>query len=214
MAGSEKRWGLCFKIARPRTTLRASDASPPPNEDVIYTARVTPTYLGPIVPSGTVRFQQAAYPDPADAPEPIPFCEARPLAPEGGSGVATCTASYATPGRHEIIATYSGDHDFAGSEYFPDTEGESSERLVVDVRPYGEAAPPSGEAPPAAPTLAPSLPPAAIVPPPSAMTPSASAPGEIRAEPAAHHKQCKRHGRHRCPKASKKRHKSHKSARR
>jgi hypothetical protein len=109
MAGWEQRTPSCAEFAPPKITLRASGTAPHPNEDVTFTARVTPKYLGPIVPSGTVTFREVAYPD------PLPSCEDLPLTPEGGSGVATCHVSYATPGPHEIIVTYSGGELFEGS---------------------------------------------------------------------------------------------------
>jgi hypothetical protein len=109
MAGWEKKTPWCAEFAPPKITLRAAGTAPLPNKDVTYTAEVTPTYLGPIVPSGNVTLREVGHPN------PLPSCEGLPLTPEGGSGVATCHVSYATPGPHEIIVTYSGDELFEGS---------------------------------------------------------------------------------------------------
>jgi hypothetical protein len=78
---------------------------------VTYAATVTPSYAGPLQPSQAVEF--------LDFGQPIPACASRPLASSGAASTATCTISYARPGRHLITARYTGDGSFAGSTSSP-----------------------------------------------------------------------------------------------
>jgi hypothetical protein len=75
---------------------------------VTYIARVVPSQLGPVFPSGFVEF--------LDRGTPIPACAAQPL---GAFAVAACSVSYGWPGPHTITAAYSGDTSFTGSMSAP-----------------------------------------------------------------------------------------------
>ncbi len=69
-------------------------------------AKVTPAYLGPTSPTGTVTFL-------ADG-APITGCSAQPLRGDG-SPTATCSAFRLNPGIHELTASYLGDDEFDAS---------------------------------------------------------------------------------------------------
>jgi hypothetical protein len=72
-----------------------------PGDQVVYTATVDPTPDG-----GTVTFTDDGFGVECDA---IPVVD----------GTATCTQTYGAEGSHTIVATYTGDDTFAGSESAP-----------------------------------------------------------------------------------------------
>lgn len=88
----------------PTTTTVSGPPSPRAASRFSYRASITPSQLGAISPTGTVRFM--------DSGRTIRGCRERPL--RSGS-VATCTVSYRTIGHHAIAAVYSGDRSFKGS---------------------------------------------------------------------------------------------------
>ena len=99
-----------FAIERDPTTstLMVAASRPYISAPVTYIARVVPSQVGPVFPSGFVEF--------LDRGTPIPSCAAQPL---GAFSVATCNVSYPWPGPHTIIAAYSGDSSFGGSTSSP-----------------------------------------------------------------------------------------------
>jgi hypothetical protein len=85
----------------PTTTTVTSSRNPSQfNQPVTFTATVTSNGGGN--PTGTVNFTDNG----------APLCNAVPL---GGSGQAQCTTAALTAGMHAIVATYSGDQNFAPS---------------------------------------------------------------------------------------------------
>jgi hypothetical protein len=99
--------GFWVAQAPTTTTIQSSNATPMVGASVVYTATITPEYLGLIVPSGTIQF--------LDNEQPIASCENRPLSTDGPSPTATCELSYSLVGTHSITATYAGDRNFLGS---------------------------------------------------------------------------------------------------
>src|SRR6202035_5086533 len=91
------------------TSLAVSSTTPAANENVTYTATVTPAQSGP--PSGSVEF--------LDGGIPIEACSNQQVIAAGSSAKATCTLSYPAGGTHSITATYLGDSTFAGSTSGP-----------------------------------------------------------------------------------------------
>jgi hypothetical protein len=89
------------------TALQASSVEVNTGASVTYTATVTPSYTGPIVPSGVVEF--------LDEGKPIESCESQPLSKVGMAASAICQLTYATPSVHSITAIYAGDENFVGS---------------------------------------------------------------------------------------------------
>ncbi len=91
------------------TTVAVSPTTTVIGEPVVYTATVTPEYIGPVVPTGMVEF--------LDDGQPIGACSERPLSPALAAEVATatCRATYSTAGEHEITALYVGDGNFLGA---------------------------------------------------------------------------------------------------
>jgi hypothetical protein len=86
----------------PTETVVASSGNPSqPGEEVVYTATVDPVPDG-----GTVTFTDDGFGVECDA---IPVVD----------GVATCTQTYVAEGSHTIVATYTGDDVFGGSESAP-----------------------------------------------------------------------------------------------
>ena len=84
-------------------TILASSLNPSPaGSSVTFTATVTG-----ISPSGNVNF--------ADGGTSIGSCSSVPLSSFGNSGTATCTTSGLIAGTHNIVATYGGDGNNAGS---------------------------------------------------------------------------------------------------
>jgi hypothetical protein len=94
------------------TTVRASSAAVKVNAQATYTAVVTPSHTGGLVPSGTVSFLEGGH--------QIAGCSAQPLASTGaGTSTASCTVSYARQGSHTVTAVYGGDANFTGSSSAP-----------------------------------------------------------------------------------------------
>jgi len=83
------------------TSLQSSANPSLPEQQVTYTATVSPTPDG-----GTVAF--------TDGGSTISGCESVTL--NTSTGEASCQVTYATTGSHPIEASYSGDADFAGSQ--------------------------------------------------------------------------------------------------
>jgi Bacterial Ig-like domain (group 3) len=104
LQGSSSR-GTSLAIApdASSTTLAAA-SSVNVGASTTYTAAVAPaSSSGPVRPTGSIEF--------LDGSTPIDSCVSQPLS----GGAASCTVSYATPGRHQITARYSGDANFKGS---------------------------------------------------------------------------------------------------
>ena len=72
-----------------------------------YTVTVGSSYTGPVHPSGVVEF--------LDAGTPIAACAQQALTVVGSFSTATCSVRYASAGKHQITATYSGDVNFGPS---------------------------------------------------------------------------------------------------
>jgi hypothetical protein len=92
-----------FAVRPAPTTMgvAASTQDPVVGEQVIYTATVTPEYLGPAVPDGKVAF--------LDGGKTVEGCEHQPLVPaSGGVSSATCDVTYHTVGDHSVGAEYAG----------------------------------------------------------------------------------------------------------
>jgi hypothetical protein len=85
------------------TTLRVSSTSVAVGESVAVTATVAPLPPGAGTPTGTVEFD--------DSGAVVNGCGAQSLA----SAVATCFASFSTPGIHTLRAVYDGDASFITS---------------------------------------------------------------------------------------------------
>lgn len=83
------------------TSLESSTNPAITGEQVTYTATVTPVPGG-----GTVAF--------TDSGAAVPGCSAVDV--NTSTGTASCQASYGSPGSHPIVAAYSGNGSFAGSQ--------------------------------------------------------------------------------------------------
>lgn len=94
----------------PSSTSTALDVSNPSlaiGSNATYTARISPSHTGPIVPGGSVAF--------SDAGQAIPACAAQRVVAAFGQWLATCTVRYPLPGSHSITARYGGDANFGAS---------------------------------------------------------------------------------------------------
>ncbi len=92
---------VAYTFMFPTTTSLASSANPSiVGQSVTYTATVSPVPDG-----GTVAF--------SDNGSPIAACQQQPV--NTATGQATCTVTYNVVGSHSLIATYSGDFNYAGS---------------------------------------------------------------------------------------------------
>lgn len=91
-------------------TLSSSSHSGVTGQRLLFTARITPLTDG-----GTVGFLHDG--------TAVPGCTAIPVSL--AAGTATCPITFATPGRHSVVAVYSGDAQFAGQRA----------QLVENVRP-------------------------------------------------------------------------------
>jgi hypothetical protein len=89
------------------TSLQVSSRSVAAGAIVTYTAKVTPQDVGPVGPTGHVAF--------LDGGVPIASCASRPLE----ENAASCSVSYPSSGTHQIVAAYSGDANFLGSDSSP-----------------------------------------------------------------------------------------------
>lgn len=88
------------------STTTAVTASPNPSnigQQVTYTAKVTPATMAPSGATGTIGF--------TDGGTQISGCAAQPIV----NWQATCTVTYASGGKHSIVASYSGDGNYASS---------------------------------------------------------------------------------------------------
>jgi hypothetical protein len=96
--------GLAVGLDSSSTTLTAA-SSVTVGSSTTFTVAVRPpaSRPGPVQPTGSVDF--------FDGSTPIDSCAGEPLS----GGAASCTASYAAAGTHQISARYSGDGNFGGS---------------------------------------------------------------------------------------------------
>ncbi len=99
--------GFGFLVGRASTTTAVSALSADIDANVVYTATVTPKYLGSKVPSGSMKF--------LDHGQEIGSCGSQVLSQDGRISSATCRLSYTVIGTHSITAIYGGDENFAGS---------------------------------------------------------------------------------------------------
>jgi len=90
--------GVSNSLTGTTTGLASSGSPSTAGQTVTYTATVSPTDNG-----GGVTF--------TDGGTPIAGCESVALV----SGKADCPQTYTDPGKHSIVATYSGDNSFGGS---------------------------------------------------------------------------------------------------
>lgn len=95
------------------TRLTTSSASVPSGQSVTFTATVAPVAPGGGVPSGTVAFKDGA----------TTLTCASGAQTLDGSGVATCTTSFATSGSRTITASYAGGPNHLTSTSAPVTLG-------------------------------------------------------------------------------------------
>ncbi len=93
---------IAFDVSNPTVKVRSS---------ATYTATVTPSYAGPVQPSGSVEF--------LDRGAAIASCSHQPLVNSGAVAAATCKVVYKKSGEHLITARYSGDRGFSGSASSP-----------------------------------------------------------------------------------------------
>jgi hypothetical protein len=87
------------------TALASSSSSAVVGQPVTYTASISVTSPGIGAPTGTFAF--------TDNGTTITGCGAKTI----GGGSATCSATYLSPATHPILATYSGDTNFATSSH-------------------------------------------------------------------------------------------------
>jgi Bacterial Ig-like domain (group 3) len=106
LLGSKQSESIAIERGTTTASVQVSEGAAV-DRTVTYTATVTPRYLGPIVPSGTVEFRDGA--------RPIEACESQPLTRTGMVAQAVCRVSYPTVGTHSIAASYTGETEFSGS---------------------------------------------------------------------------------------------------
>jgi hypothetical protein len=125
-------------LVRPGTTTTSIEtpASPTVGVPFIATVTVTPSLLGPIVPTETVNVY-------ADG-EPLPGCT--PYLVSGPAPYATCELMFNEAGQHQVTVFYPGDAGFTASS--------SVHRFTVEPRRVAPVQPPSAGP---LPTLAPDL---------------------------------------------------------
>jgi Bacterial Ig-like domain (group 3) len=87
-------------------TITPSVPSPEAGQPVTDTATVAPSSPSTATPSGTVSF--------TDDGSPVPGCQSLSL-PAVAPSQAACTETFGSGATHDIVATYSGDADNAGS---------------------------------------------------------------------------------------------------
>ena len=96
-------------VGKETTTLTvAAPAASPVNTSVTFTATLHGTFT-PVIPTSTVAF----YADGSGTA--ISGCNAAPISASGPNYVATCTTDSLNATAHIIVATYTGDGNFAGS---------------------------------------------------------------------------------------------------
>ena len=78
---------------------------------VTYDETLDPEFAGPTDPTGSLALR--------DNGKPVAACARAQLTPKGAAERAHCTVRYTHPGRHRIIASYTGDANFAGSASTP-----------------------------------------------------------------------------------------------
>src|SRR6185312_8092658 len=123
---SNSNWGS-VGLGATSTALAVDPATTGP----FATATVTPTYAGPLVPTGTVAFR--------DGGTPVPGCDARPLV--GSTPQASCDLGSLSPGDHAITASYAGDAAFATSSSVTQAIAISSQPLTTPLPPATRPAP-------------------------------------------------------------------------
>ena len=92
---------------RTATSLDVSNPTVTVGSAATFSAQVTATNMGPVMPSGSVDF--------FDGGQPISTCSGRPVIRTLGSSTATCTVRYNRSGPHSVSARYRGDANFMAS---------------------------------------------------------------------------------------------------
>ncbi len=119
LLGSSGGTDLAVKPGPATAVVRGSNQRPRVNTKVTFTAIVTPSYIGPNRPNGSVEF--------LDGGQPIASCAAQQLVHDAFSSKAICETSYSAPGTHVITAVYTP----KGGEFL----GSMSQPRSVTVRP-------------------------------------------------------------------------------
>jgi len=89
--------------------LATSGAQSTINQSVTFTATITPSPTGNVIPSGKVAFTDSV------TGSAIPNCSSMALSQNGGVYTAACSTSSLALGAHTITATYGSDSNFTGN---------------------------------------------------------------------------------------------------
>ncbi|MGA2169340.1 MAG: Ig-like domain repeat protein [Terracidiphilus sp.] len=98
-------------LAKTTTALVATPSTSTVNQSVTFTATVTPSTSGSTNPTGTVTFSYTN----STVTTPVNLCAPVTVSTSSGTTTAKCSAPFLVATTDQVVATYSGDTNFASS---------------------------------------------------------------------------------------------------